>query len=87
MIPQLTEELRHALQETQDQGPVTLVDPANNRKYVLLREEVYNRIRSLCEVEDFEIRETYAAQDTAAGAAWSHPDDAAYDNYDAHRLS
>jgi len=85
MIPQLTDELRHALEETRDRGPVTLVDPQTSRKYVLLREEVYNRLQSLLDANDFDICETYAAQDTAAAMAWDDPEDAAYDHYDAHR--
>lgn len=63
---------------------MTLVDPVSNRRYVL-REDVYVRFRALVESEDFNIRETYPAQDAAAEAAWSHPEDAAYDNYDANR--
>ena len=46
MTPQVTEELRHALEATQNCGPVTLVDPVSNRKYILLREDVYNRFRA-----------------------------------------
>jgi hypothetical protein len=46
---------------------------------------LYERFRALFETDDFDIRETYAAQDAASDAAWSHPDAAAYDNYDAHR--
>ena len=44
---------------------------------------LYDRYRALFETDDLDIRETYAAQDAAADAAWSDPDDAAYDNYDA----
>ena len=32
--------------------------------------------------DDFDIRDTYAAQDAVAESAWSHPGDAEYDNYD-----
>ncbi len=84
MTPQLTDEQRQALEETSETGPVTVIDSANGRKFVLLSAAVYERYRALFETEEFDIRETYAAQDVAADAAWSHPDDAAYDNYDAN---
>jgi hypothetical protein len=85
MTPQLTEEQRHALDETTEGGPVTVIDSASGRKFVLLSAALYERYRALFETEDFDIRETYAAQDAAADVAWSHPDDDAYDNYDAHQ--
>ncbi len=85
MTPQLTEEQRHALDETGEDRPVTVIDSASGRKFVLLSAALYERYRALFETEDFDIRETYAAQDAAADAAWSHPDDAAYDNYDSHQ--
>lgn len=85
MTPQLTDEQRQALEETAESGPVTVIDSASGRKFVLLSAALYDRYRALFETEEFDIRETYAAQDAAADSAWSHPDDAAYDNYDANR--
>lgn len=85
MIPQLTDEQRQAIDEAGGRGPVSIVDHATSKRYVLLREDVYERLRALLSEEDFDIRETYAAQKQTADQAWSHPDDAAYDHYDAHR--
>jgi hypothetical protein len=39
------------------------------------------------EPEPFDIGETYPLQDDVAAEAWSHPDDEAYDEYDARRES
>jgi len=85
MTPLLTDEQRQALDETTAGGPVTVVDAASGRKFVLLSASLYDRYRALFETEQFDIRETYGAQDASADAAWSHPDDAAYDQYDANR--
>ncbi|HEV2973163.1 MAG TPA: hypothetical protein VGY55_24565 [Pirellulales bacterium] len=85
MTPQLTDEQRQALEEAAESGPVTIIDSASGRKFVLFSAALYDRYRALFETDDFDIRETYAAQDAAADAAWSHPDDAVYDNYDSHR--
>jgi hypothetical protein len=60
---------------------VTLIDPTTNCRYVLLREEVFERCRSLIGVEGFDPADFYAGQDKVAAIAWDHPDDAAYDNY------
>ena len=75
MTPLLTDEQRHALEEVEERAPVTVVDPTTSRKYVLLSADLYERYRALIEDEEFDIGETYAAQDAAADAAWSHPDD------------
>ncbi len=43
---------------------------------------LFENNKALSGIEDFDIRETYAAQDAAADAAWKSPDDAAYDDDD-----
>ena len=80
----LADEQRQAIQ--QGHGvPVYVKDPLSGASYVLISVDSCRRIRGLFGGEDpFDIRETYTIQDHAAGEAWSHPDDAAYDNYDAH---
>ncbi len=81
----LTEEQRRAIQEGHG-APVHVKDPHSGASYVLIPVDSYHRIRGLFGGEDpFDIRETYLIQDRAADEAWSHPDDAAYDNYDANR--
>jgi hypothetical protein len=85
MTPLLTDEQRQALDETAAGGPVTVVDAASGQKFVLLSASLYDRYRALFETEQFDIQETYAAQDAVVDTAWSHPDDAAYDHYDGNR--
>lgn len=77
----LTEEQLRALAAHPGQ-PVRLVDPQTNQVFVLLRADDYERVRSLLE-DDFDIRDTYAAQFASAmRAGWDDPDMDDYDNYE-----
>ena len=77
----LTEEQIRAVAARPDE-PVRLIDPKTNESFVLLRGEDYERICSLLE-DDFDIRDTYAAQFASAlRAGWDDPAMADYDNYD-----
>ena len=81
----LTDEQRDALDSSQG-SPVYVVDPKSQSTYVLIRTDAFQRICSLFGGEDpFDISETYVVQYRAADEAWSHPEDAAYDDYDANR--
>ena len=85
MTPTLTDEQRQALEEGHG-APVYVVDSRSQSTYVLIPVESFQCVRTLFGGQDpFDIRETYAVQDDAAGHAWSHPEDAAYDDYEAHR--
>lgn len=48
MTPQLTDEMRRALDE-QEGKPLHVVDPVTNAPYVLIRAELYDRVRPLVE--------------------------------------
>jgi hypothetical protein len=81
MTLQLTEEQVRAV-AAHSHEPVRLIDPNTNESFVLLRGEDYERIRSLLE-DDFDIRDTYAAQFASAlHAGWDDPAMDDYDNYD-----
>jgi hypothetical protein len=54
----LTPELRHALEQAGDQ-PVEINDPQTNTEYILLRADVYKRMREILE-EDGDRREKEA---------------------------
>jgi hypothetical protein len=85
MTTQITEQQRLAIEQHQG-GPVIVVDPANHKNYVLLPEDVYQRVRALLQDDSIDVRETYAAQERALGAAgWDDPTMDAYNDYDAHR--
>jgi hypothetical protein len=85
MMPNLSDEQRSAI-EQQAGGPSYVVDPVKHTEYVLIPAEVYQRVRALLETEEFDLRETYAAQDQSLGAAgWNDPAMDAYNDYDAHR--
>lgn len=77
----LTEEQLNAIAAHPDE-PVRLIDPKTNEVFVLLRSGDYERIRPWLE-DDFDIRDTYAAQFASAmRAGWGDPETGDYDNYD-----
>jgi hypothetical protein len=86
MTPKLSEELQQALHANGDR-PVQVVDPGTNKVYVLIAAEVYERIKPLISDDEFDIRETYAAQFAAMDTpeCWGAPGMELYDDYDAHK--
>jgi hypothetical protein len=80
----LTDEMREALQDETRQ-PVQVEDEQSHRQYVLLPIEVYQRVRSIFRNDEFDISDTYAAQDEALAVVWGDPELDVYDNYDALR--
>jgi len=88
MTPNLTEEQRQAIHETNDRGPVTLVDPTTNTTYILMREDIYQRYRALFHEDEFQVRESYPLIDEVAGReGWNDPEMDAYDALDPRRPS
>jgi len=66
--------------------PVELIDEVSSARYVLLPAEQFDRIKALLTSDEFDVRETYAAQSTAlAAAGWDDPELDIYNDYDANR--
>jgi hypothetical protein len=66
--------------------PVELVDEVSHARFVLLPAEQFERIKALLTADDFDVRESYAAQSAAlAAAGWDDPELDIYNDYDAHR--
>jgi hypothetical protein len=66
--------------------PIELVDETSQARYVLLPGEQFDRIKALVTSEEFDIRESYAAQNaTLAAAGWDDPELDIYNDYDANR--
>jgi hypothetical protein len=84
MTPKLTDEMREALHDTTRQ-PVQVEDEQTHRQYVLLPLEVYRRVQSIFRNDEFDISDTYAAQDEALAMVWADPELDIYDNDDAPR--
>ncbi len=84
MTPQISEEQRLALQESNNAGPLVVVDPTTNARYFLVSANLYERLQSLMTDEPFDVRETYATQDAALSGVWNDPDLDVYDHYDRH---
>lgn len=76
------------LNDLQQHGdkPMPVIDPVTQKVYVLLAGDIFERFKALFDDEPFDVRDTYAAQSAAAGAAgWDDPEMDVYDNYDAHK--
>ena len=85
MSVSISAELREAIAAHPGE-PVELVDDLSQSRYVVLPGETFDRIKALLTTDDFEIRETYAAQSSAlASAGWNDPEMDIYNDYDAHR--
>jgi hypothetical protein len=82
MTPKLTKEMREALRADPRQ-PIQVEDAQSNAQYVLLPLEVYQRIRSIFG-DEFDISDTYVAQDEALAKVWDDPELDVYDNYEGH---
>ena len=63
----ISPEIRQALDESVG-GPVFLVDAANGEEMVLLRADAYGAL-----AREFEISDTYPAQDRALAGIWDDP--------------
>ena len=81
----ISPELRRALASRPGE-PVELIDEVSRERFVLLPAEQFDRIKALLTTDEFDIRETYAAQSAAlAAAGWDDPALDIYNDYDAHR--
>ena len=68
----LTPELRQALEQAGDQ-PVAINDPQTNTEYILLRADVYNRMREILEEdEDRREKEAWAKLGRKARSDWAN---------------
>lgn len=85
MTPKLSTEQRQAIEQHQG-SPVYVVDPENQKTYVLIPEDAYQRVKGLLEDEPFDISETYTAQEQVAReAGWDDSEMDVYDDYDSQK--
>ena len=86
MTAKLSQELQEALQHNGDR-PIQVVDPATNKVYFLIAGDMYERVKSLIFENEFDIRDTYAAQFAGLDTpeCWDAPGMELYDDYDAHK--
>jgi len=61
MATTLTEQQRQALHETDDAGPVTVIDPATNAEYILVRADIFGQLKHW--INDIEPQEAYPLVD------------------------
>ncbi len=85
MSIELTDEQQQAFDA--ENGTPTVVDPRTQDAYVLVRTEVYQRVRSLLE-DDFCVEDALRAQMESAGrAGWDDPAMDVYNELDPRRGS
>jgi hypothetical protein len=81
----LSDEQRRAVADHPGE-PVELIDSTSHARYVLVPGDQFDRMRALLTSDDFDIRQTYAAQSAAlAAAGWDDPELDIYNDYDANR--
>ncbi len=85
MSLQLTEEERRQVRLA-TREPVRLTDPETQQEYVLLRAEVYERLKALLYDDgDFEPSLGYRLADEVMKEGWDDPKMAEYDHYEEHK--
>jgi hypothetical protein len=77
--PSLTDEQHRAVAAQPDE-PLRMIDPVTNRTYVLLRADLYERVREL--LQGFSPSDAYPAIDRAFAAGWDDPKMDDYDRYE-----
>ena len=83
MSIELTEEQQRALDA--ENGTPTVIDPRTKDAYVLVRREVYERLRAMLE-DDFSAEDAFRAQiESAAAAGWDDPALDVYNELDPRR--
>jgi len=80
---ELTQEQRREVREANG-GPLRLTDPETHEVYVLLRADVYDRVKSLLYEDSPPTDEEKRLQLAQSGkrAGWDDPEMDVYDNYD-----
>lgn len=75
----LTPELRRQIEQAGDE-PVRIEDPDTHETYVILKAQVYERLRTVFDDSEFDPKETYPLAWQAMKEDWEDP---AMDVYDA----
>jgi hypothetical protein len=82
---QLSEQERLAVRQA-NREPVRLTDPETKQEYVLLRAEIYDRLKSLLyDDSDFDPAAGYPLADEVMKDDWDDPKMAEYDRYEEHK--
>jgi hypothetical protein len=82
---QLTEEERRLVRQGNGE-PVRLTDPETKQEYVLLRAELYDRLKSLLvDDSEFEPAAGYPLTDEVMKEDWDDPKMMEYDHYEEHK--
>lgn len=85
-IIELTTELGQQLQEAGG-DPLDVTDPGSGQRYVILRAEVYDRLKRLlqCDNDLTSSEQLQLLADSGRRAGWNDPSMDVYDDYDTNR--
>jgi len=64
---------QHVDLEQHGDKPMPVIDPVNQRAYMLVAGELFDSVRALLDDGPFDIRETYAAEEAALAKVWDDP--------------
>jgi hypothetical protein len=84
MTPKLTDDQRQAIKEHGD-APVHVLDAHTNEEFVIIRANLYEKVKPLLEEGDLDPREAYPLIDQVMKEDWDDPAMDIYNDYDAHR--
>jgi hypothetical protein len=84
MTPELSDDQRQAIKAHGDL-PVHVVDAHTNEGFVIIRANLYEKVRALLEAGDLDPREAYPLIDQVMQEEWDDPAMDIYNDYDAHR--
>lgn len=65
--------------------PVQAVDPLTRKVYYIVAGDLYQRLGGLLGDDEFDVRDTYGAQEAALAEVWDDPELDLYNDYDAHQ--
>jgi hypothetical protein len=82
----ITDEMQRAFDETRG-GPVYVMDADGRVTHVVISADVYQHLQGLIGEQEFDVRDSYLAQERALAAAWDDPALDIYNDYDAQRRS
>lgn len=80
MATQLSKEQQQELEQQGDK-PIRVIHPETQKEYFLIAGDIYQKLRSLFDEGEFDIRETYAAQEAALAKVWDEPELDVYNEY------
>ena len=84
MATRLTPE-QHADLEQHGRKPMQVIDPIDQKVYFIVPGDFFEKFGIPIDLESFDVRETYAAQDAALAKVWDDSALDVYNDYDSNK--